>query len=454
MDFDEAVRYMGGLIRFGWKLGNDRIEALLHRLGDPHRRYAVVHVAGTKGKGSTTAVAASILGAHGFRVGAYFSPYVYDVCERVQINGEPIPHADFARLVTYVRPHIEALAETEHGQTTEFELKTVIGFLYFAECDVDFACIEVGIGGRMDATNVVSPVATVITNIGLDHTEILGDTYAKIAAEKAGIIKPGIPCVTATDDPEALETITRIATERSAPLMRVSRGAAARPTGDSAAVRWDVPVDDEEFGPVSIATPSSVVLNAQMRMGGRYQRANAACALAAVESALRARGAALDDGAVRAGMAQAALPGRLTVIRLEHGPLFVLDGAHNAMAAEALSRAIASLRKTHGIQTMRLVIGMVGGHSPDGVLAALAPGAELVVACQPQWKRAQPAEEIAATARAYCPNVEIVPDVFEAVRRALRDAPPSCMVLISGSFYTVGEVLPEKLIAWWKAIDR
>src|SRR5579862_9444783 len=163
MDFEEALRYMEGLLRFGWKLGNDRFKALCARLGNPQDRYSVVHIAGTKGKGSTTALTAAILRAAGYAVGAYFSPYVYDVCERVQVNGALIPRADFARLVTQIRPHIEALAKTDLGQTTEFELKTLLGFLYFAERNVDFACIEVGLGGRLDATNIVAPDVTVIT---------------------------------------------------------------------------------------------------------------------------------------------------------------------------------------------------------------------------------------------------------------------------------------------------
>ena len=445
MDFDEAVGYMSGLIRFGWKLGNERIEALCERLGNPHRQFAVVHVAGTKGKGSTTALAAAILRAQGYTVGAYYSPYVYDVRERVQVNGEYIPTEAFARLVTLARPHIEALAATEHGQTTEFELKTVLSFLSFAEREVDFACVEVGIGGRMDATNIVQPTITVITNIGLDHTEILGDTHALIAAEKAGIIKTGVPCITAAHDAEALDTIERIAAERSAPLIRVDRGDASEAAGSAQRVRWSVPAQNEQFGPVSIATGEHVYPDCALRMGGLYQRENAACAVAAAERAVAAQGGVLRPDAVSSALTRTALPGRLTIVSVVGGPLVVLDGAHNPLAAEALSTAIDALRRERGLSEMRLVIGMVGGHSPEGVLRALASGARMVIACQPNWKRAQPAERIAEAACVHCDDVRTIPVVAEAVRDALAGAGPDTLVLVTGSFYTVGEVTPDVL---------
>ena len=314
----------------------------------------------------------------------------------------------------------------------------------------------------MDATNIVDPTVTAITNIGLDHTEILGDTHAKIAVEKSGIIKPLVPCITAADNPDALATIERIAAERGAPLIRVRRGPAASPTGDPAIVYWDVERQSEEFGPVSVATAGRAYPNLVMRMGGLYQRENAACAIACAEVAFashlesgrkdRARptiAAGLQYEAIAAALTNTELPGRLTTLRLEGGPLVVLDGAHNALAARALGRAVASLRTNQGIHRLCLVIGMVGGHSPDDVLMALAPGAARVIACRPQWKRAQPAEEIAEAARAIVRNVETIASVSEATQAALTNAGPDTLILITGSFYTVGEVRPEDLFRWW-----
>ena len=458
MDFDASLRYMDGLLRFGWKLGNERFTELCRRLGDPQDRYAVLHVTGTKGKGSTTALAAGILSAAGFRVGAYFSPYVYDPCERVQVNGALIPRADFARLVTQIRPHVEELAQTEFGQTTEFELKTALGFCWFAEQNVDFACVEVGLGGRLDATNIVKPLVTVITNIGLDHTQILGDTHALIAAEKAGIIKPGIPCLTAADHPDALEVIARIAQERNAPLALVQRGDISAPTHNAARVRWNVPPapfssaaaslsefesasesSDAQNAPVSIATAQHVYNDVPVRLAGIYQRVNAACATAAVETALHQQGKALRPESVREGLANTVLPGRFETVQVPGGPLVVLDGAHNDMAARSLVGPVNALRTQRGIQRVFLVVGMLTGHAPEGVMEALAPLADRIFVCQPQWKRALAAESLADVARQFSSNVEIICSVPNAVRAALAAAMPRDLVLITGSFYTVGE---------------
>ncbi len=399
MDFEASLQYMESLLRFGWKLGNERFSALCERLGNPQDQYHIIHITGTKGKGSTTALAANILRAQGYNVGAYFSPYVYDPCERVQVNGQMIPRDDFARIVTEIRPHIEELAQTELGQTTEFELKTALGFCWFAEQNVDWACIEVGIGGRLDATNIVKPTVSVITNIGLDHMQQLGDTHALIASEKAGIIKPGIPCITAVEHPDALEVIRQTARERDSPLALVRQGEASQPTGDAGRIYWRLDLktkpkwqpgeEDEHTAPFKVATAANIYRFLNLRLNGVYQRVNAACAIAAVETALHQRNETLSKKAVREGLWNTTLPGRFEQVQIPDGPLVVLDGAHNEMAAQALAGPVRALCAAKHISRVFLVIGMLTGHAPEGVFAALAPLAERIYVCQPQWKRAQ-----------------------------------------------------------------
>jgi dihydrofolate synthase/folylpolyglutamate synthase len=434
MDFDEALAYMQSLRRFGIKLGNDRFAALLDRLGNPHLQYGVAHVAGTKGKGSTTAMIAAILQEHGFRVGSYFSPYVYDVRERVQVDAEMIPREDFARLVTAIAPHIEHLKHTEHGQTTEFELKTALGFCYFLEQGVDFAAVEVGIGGRLDATNVVAPLVSVITNIGLDHTHILGDTHAKIAYEKAGIIKPEVPLVTAVDHPEALQVIARVAHEKSSP-MRYVTGYATSPIPNAALIRYTN--TEPAF---TVETPSAVYPELRTRLRGTYQRTNAACAIGAAEECLSARGLKLDPEAVRRGLARAYLPGRMDIVCMD--PMVILDGAHNELAARALAAELERLP----YRRLILVIGMVAGHDPQPVLQILAPKAYRIIATQPTWSRGLPAEVLAETAIRLGKDAAIIRNPLDAAREALSSADADDLVLVTGSFYVVGDVPPDALL--------
>lgn len=430
MTFEQALAYMGSLRRHGMKLGNERMEALLDRLGSPHARLRCVHVTGTKGKGSTTALVASILQEHGWRVGAYLSPYVYDVRERIQVDGRLISRRDFARLVGHIAPRIDEVKAAGFGQITEFELKTAMGFLHFAREEVDFAVIEVGIGGRLDATNVLTPCACVITNVGLDHTDILGDTHALIAAEKAGILKRGCPATTAADMPEALEVIRRRAAELAVPL-RI-----ARAEGDALAdVTWET--DGER---VTVRTRHARYGPTEMALRGAHQHANAACAVAAVEDALAAAHRPLDTGSVVRGLRAASLPGRFEVVR--ERPWLVMDGAHNALSAAALAREVRRVP----YRRLLLVVGMLSGHSPAEFLAELAPIADRVYATRPDWRRAIPEVEVADAARAVgASTVEITPPLL-AARVALSDAAPDDLVLVTGSFYLLGDAPPRVIL--------
>lgn len=425
MEYDDALAYLNGRLRLGVKLGNERFLVLLQRLGNPQNRLQVVHIAGTKGKGSTTAMAASVLQAAGYKVGMYLSPYVYDVRERIQINGVMISRTDFARWVSEIAPHVEALEQTEHGPTTEFELKTAVGLCYFAEQAVDYTVLEVGLGGRLDATNVVvKPLVTVITNIGLDHTELLGDTLGAIAGEKAGIVKRGIPCVTGVPaGGEAWAVIERVCAENKAPLLAV------------------MPPRLEDDGP-TLTTPRRTLSGLHLRLRGAFQELNAAAALMALDAITDTAGPQVSDNAARQGLETAWVPGRLEQVM--ERPTVVLDVAHNAISALALASA---LRDQYGADTRRLtfVVGLSRNHTPEPFLeplAALHPAR--LIAAQPAF-RPRPAEEVAEAAKAlgFAQVDSVDSSIADAVHAALSQSGPDDLICVTGSFYTVGDLPPN-----------
>lgn len=438
MDYARAVMYMQGLKRFGIKLGNERFEALLERLGNPHHQLRVIHVAGTNGKGSTSTFIATILQAAGYKVGLYLSPYVFNLRERIQVNGYLIPEADFARLVTWIKPHIEELAQTPLGQVTEFELKTAVGFSCFAEQRVDFAVVEVGLGGRLDATNVVRPLVSVITSIGWDHMDRLGDTLGKIAAEKAGIIKPYAPVVTGVTAPEPLEVIREHAQRASVPLTEVKPGRMVIPP-PVRTVYWQDEGVARMRQRVSVRSTDGVYRHLRLRLLGRHQCSNAAVAIAAIEALQHAHRVNVPESAIRIGLEHATMPGRMQVVR--RSPTLLLDGAHNVDAVQCLAQAIP---ETFRYRRLILVLGMTRGHEPSGVVDTLAPLASHIIFTQPSDPRRRPAVDLPEASTVPLPPYEIIPSVPEAVERAMNMAESDDLVVVTGSFYVVGEVPVQK----------
>ena len=442
MDFEESVRYMSGLLQFGIRLDRERFVSLLERLGNPQLRFPCVHIAGTNGKGSTTTFIAAILRAAGYRIGTYLSPYVFDVRERIQLNGTMIPKDDFSRWVTTIRPHIEAIAVTELGQTTEFELKTAAAFCYFAEQNVDFAAVEVGIGGRLDATNVIPPpLCAVITTIGWDHMHLLGDTLAKIAAEKAGILKPGTICVTAVAPGEALETIAKIAAAQQVSLLRVA-------PEDRPEKRLDPAVPFVSYhrtneGKLTLHLPSGEIAGVRPSLRGAYQAGNAATAAAAVEVLRTKRGVAVSDEAIRRGLESAFIPGRFQIAQRGAGgrPILLLDGAHNEEGAAILAQA---LQAEFGPQQKYIVVtGAKQGHAPGPFLEILAPLVKRVIATRPSFRPVDAAEVVQAAEKRGLP-VRVIEPAAAAIRTAWEESGLKDVVVVTGSLYLVGET-PEDL---------
>jgi dihydrofolate synthase / folylpolyglutamate synthase len=429
--YQAAVRALSERGRFGVRLGLGRTRALLRELGDPHLSVRGALVGGTNGKGSVLALAGSALRAAGVRVGATPKPHLVSYRERLEIDGRPIDPVTFTRLVDEILP-IAARVERRHGPPTEFELITAMLFRWFADERVDLALVEVGLGGRLDATHAWDGGLAAITNVALDHMAWLGDTIPAIAREKAAIIERGDIAVTGATG-EALEIIRRRARRVGAPLTEVQ---IAPPLG------WDrdgIDVALPGLGPTRIA------------LRGRHQAGNAAVADAVLDALGTAGIASVPADARRRGYASATWPGRLELLRVDSLDV-LLDGAHNPAGAGALAIALDDLRPflagggTTPPTPLTLVHGSMADKDVDGIIAALRRAAALrgatVIATQVPGERALPAEAVAALWRPAGPDVrvEAEPEVARALDRALElAAAADGPVVVAGSLYLVGE---------------
>jgi dihydrofolate synthase / folylpolyglutamate synthase len=404
MTYTDAIRFLYDLQLFGTKLGLENTQRLAALAGDPHTRLRFIHVAGTNGKGSTCAMLESIYRASGVRVGLFTSPHLVSFRERIQVDRVPIGEDDVVRQVRELRALLAAFPH-DHSPTF-FELVTVMALRHFVERRCDLVIWETGMGGRLDATNIVTPLASVITNIAFDHQQWLGDTLARIAAEKAGIIKPGVLVVTATDAPEALAVIRAAAAMANAPLVAVGLPDAGRP-----------PLDAIE-----------------LPLLGEHQRLNAALALAVVRELQPQMPVA--DVAVHEGLAGVRWAGRLQVLRAPEGPVTLLDGAHNSAGALALAAALA--RHFPG-RKPALILGVLRDKDWQAVCRALAPLADPIILVPVASKRTATPEELFAACTAGHPGVRLTVCHTLAEALALTAAEP--FRLIAGSLYLVGEAI-------------
>jgi len=427
MTYDEALAYIDGLLAGqrpavppGQRL--DRMARLLAELGDPQRGLPVVLVAGTKGKGSTSTMLAAILRMAGRRVGLYTKPHVSDYRERIRVDGEPVSPETLAALVEQVAPAVERTAGGPWGRPTYFEVSVALALQCFAASRVDVAVVEVGIGGRLDAANVLDPVLSVITPISRDHTDLLGDTLDAIARQKAGIIRRGRPVVSAPQPPEADAALVEESAATGAPLVRVAE--AATLTGSRPGKRGHI---------VGLRTNGADFGQLVIGLRGRHQATNAATAVVAAEILLAP--ARLPVRAVAGGLREAVLPGRFEL--LDGTPPLVLDVAHNTASMEALRAALDDYFPGRSVV---LVFGMIGTHDVVEPAAVIAGRARMAIITEPAHYRSVPAEVLAAEVRQHLEAVEVIPDRLAAVARALAVAGPDDVVCITGSVYLVGDV--------------
>jgi len=448
MTYDEALAYWFGRVNFERSapqpgdLKLDRMRALLHRLGDPHEKLRFVHVAGSKGKGSTCAMLESVLRHAGYRTGLFTSPHLEDVRERIQVNRELIPKDELAACMDIVKPAADSLA-AEGQPPTFFEVGTAVGFLHFLRQGVDIAVIEVGLGGRFDSTNVITPLVSVIASISLDHTAMLGETVEAIAFEKAGIIKPGVPVVSGVTEPGPRAVIERVAKERGAPLVQSGVDFNAYYCIPAGLVYVPGFLKRRGIRPIGASVRTS-----ERRWGfvaglhGWHQVLNAALVVATVER-LEGAGFRLSETDVCEGIATVKWPARFEII--DTNPRSVLDCAHNVASAQAL---VDALHQFTYLATHRVVIFAVSNDKDvPGMFRVLAPHfAKFYLTRYGDNPRSVPPEQMAAWLPADKDRM-LCATPADAWRAACAEATPDTLVVIAGSVFLAGELRPILLKA-------
>ena len=408
---DYSLKKSSELAKAHFELG--RMRALMGLLGSPQESYPIIHVAGTKGKGSTAALVASALQVAGYQTGLYTSPHLQDYCERIQINGRPISHARLVELVEEIKPVVAKIPKL-----TTFEITTALSLLYFVREKVDAAVIEVGLGGRLDATNIITPRVSVITSLSYDHMAVLGNTLALIAGEKAGIIKPGIPVVSTPQPDEALKVLQEVSRERHAPLTVVGRD-----------VDFKLLKHSLDGQTLAILKHKSVIL--RIPLLGAHQVVNAVTAY----TALRVSGLSLSEAAIRKGFADVHWPCRFDVVRRE--PPVVLDSAHNVDSARHLRQTLDDYFPNRPVVW---VFAILEDKDAVGILAELKPRLLHVVATQADHPRALEAQKIADLVAATQIPVEVVMPAPAALEQAIELAGKRGVVLVAGSVAFAGEM--------------
>jgi len=405
-----------GLRNMAEKFDLDRMRRFLEFLGNPERAYPIIHVAGTKGKGSVCALCASALEAGGYRVGLYTSPHLQDYTERIQINGAPIPREELIKLVDEIRPFLD-----QGTEITTFEITTALALLYFARQKVTAAVLEVGLGGRLDATNAVQPNVTVITSISYDHTQVLGDTLAEIAAEKGGIIKRGVPVIIAPQQEEARAVFEKIAARQNARLIQIGRDFQFKGIENS--------LEGQTLQVWDTTQPSSQPVQLQIPLLGDHQLENTATAYAALRVA-NEHGLPLSVESIQKGFKDVDWPGRFEVLRRD--PPVVVDAAHNRDSARRLMQTLKTYFKDWPVV---LVFGASEDKDISGMLAELMQNVDQVIFTRSYHPRAIEPESLVALVQGYGKSAVVVPAVEDALERALEVAGEDKLVLITGSIF-------------------
>jgi len=414
--YQQSLDYLYRLEKFGMIFGLTQVERILEAIGNPHREVQAIHIGGTNGKGSTAAMMASILHREGYQIGLYTSPHLIRFTERIKINGKEIEKEEVAELAGWMKERIESAGITP--PFTFFDFTTAMSLLYFKQKMVDLAVLEVGLGGRLDSTNVIDPLLSVITNIAKDHEEYLGKSILKIAGEKAGIIKKGRPLITAATQPQVLRFFSKVCREKGAPYFRVGKEFRCVQSGE------------RNFNYEGLHRK---LWGIYLNLSGSHQIINATTAFGAIE-VLEDLGYPVSNEAMIEGLKEVEWPGRLETVC--SSPRVILDGAHNPAGALVLKEA---LEKEFPHHHLILLIGMMKDKDFESMLDLLAPLAHHIILSQPHLDRAAPPALLKKALGKNGARAEIIEDLKDAIDKGLAMTKEQDLLCITGSLYTVGE---------------
>lgn len=424
MNYTEALAYIHNTYKFGSKLGLENIKYLLDLLGNPQNELKVIHIAGTNGKGSTASFINSMLVKAGYRVGLYTSPYLEVFTERIRINGENIPEDKLANITALVKRRIEEMVSQGKNHPTEFEVVTAIALYYYAKEEIDFLVLEVGLGGRLDATNVIdNPLVSVITSIDFDHMQFLGDTISKIAFEKAGIIKEHSHVVSYPQREEANKVIVDACKKRKSSLFTFSVEDIRAHTQDIRGQKYSATILGKQFKNVCI------------QMLGTHQIFNSATALCVVEVLRNELDIKISENAIYDGLKETKWAGRMEAIK--NDPLVIIDGAHNLQGVKSLANSIKTLLKSYEIT---LLIGILKDKEVDEFLEILIPNVKRIVVTKPNNPRAMDVETLVSKISKYKKEVYACESIEEATKKAIEITNNDEAIVCAGSLYMIGEV--------------
>ncbi|SHH78877.1 bifunctional folylpolyglutamate synthase/dihydrofolate synthase [Clostridium grantii] len=425
MNYEESLKYINECSRFSINLGLERTEKMLELLGNPEKKIKYIHIAGTNGKGSTSAMISQILMEEGYKTGLYTSPFVQQFGERIQINRENITEKEVAELITRVSKVVEQLIVLGYEPPTQFEIVTVAAFLYFYEKNVDFVVLEVGLGGRLDATNVIIPILTIITSISFDHMDILGDTLEKIAYEKAGIIKDNVPVVIYPQDRSVYRVIEKIATDKKCDVTYADRGEVSFSK---------VFIEDDFIGQEIEVNTRTKEYTVKLSLLGKHQLMNCLTAVTGIEALIKT-GVAISEKSIIDGLSKVKWMARLEV--LNKNPLVVIDGAHNN---DGIAMLVKSIKEYFEYDKLILILGILADKEVEKMAGLISKKADKVICITPHSERAELAEDLKELVEKYNKNCLSIDDYSEAYEEALNSCGENDLLLISGSFYMVGDM--------------